>query len=94
MSVQVELLVHIGGRMQFNGRAAHYAGGEVVEVTFDSDLLCYFQLIKLGTEDLQYDSVDRIWYVAPGKTLSNGLVRVLSGADTVKLGRKELLKCI
>ncbi|CAN1248655.1 hypothetical protein LINPERPRIM_LOCUS6823 [Linum perenne] len=35
MSVQVELLVHIGGRMQFNGRAAHYAGGEVVE-----DLVC------------------------------------------------------
>ncbi|CAN1156938.1 hypothetical protein LINPERHAP2_LOCUS21242 [Linum perenne] len=85
MSVQVELLVHHGGRMQFNGRAAHYAGGEVVEVTFDSDFLCYFQLIKLGTEDLQYDSVDRIWYVAPGKTLSNGLVRVLSDADAVKL---------
>ncbi|CAN1196764.1 hypothetical protein LINPERHAP2_LOCUS43749, partial [Linum perenne] len=60
-------------------------GGEVVEVTFDSDFLCYFQLIKLGTEDLQYDSVDRIWYVAPGKTLSNGLVRVLSDADAVKL---------
>ncbi|CAN1186795.1 hypothetical protein LINPERHAP2_LOCUS38325 [Linum perenne] len=70
MSVQVELLVHHGGRMRFNGRAAHYAGGEVVE---------------LGTEDLQYDSVDRIWYVAPGKTLSNGLVRVLSDADAVKL---------
>ncbi|CAN1175062.1 hypothetical protein LINPERHAP2_LOCUS31729, partial [Linum perenne] len=85
MSVQVELLVHHGGRMQFNGRAAHYAGGEVVEVTFDADFLCYFQLIKLGTEDLQYDSVDRIWYVAPGKTLSNGLVRVLSDADAVKL---------
>ncbi|CAN1261879.1 hypothetical protein LINPERPRIM_LOCUS11040 [Linum perenne] len=42
MSVQVELLVHHGGRMRFNGRAAHYAGGEVVEVTFDSDFLCYF----------------------------------------------------
>ncbi|CAN1127077.1 hypothetical protein LINPERHAP2_LOCUS3803 [Linum perenne] len=65
MLVQVELLVHHGGRMRFNGRVTHYVGGEVVEVTFDSDFLCYFQLIKFGTEDLKYDSVDRIWFVAP-----------------------------
>ncbi|CAN1197467.1 hypothetical protein LINPERPRIM_LOCUS15237 [Linum perenne] len=81
--------------MRFNGRAAHYAGGEVVEVTFDADFLCYFQLIKIGTEDLQYDSVDRIWYVAPGKTLSNGLFQVLSDADALKLceaGKKGVVE--
>ncbi|CAN1153098.1 hypothetical protein LINPERHAP2_LOCUS19176 [Linum perenne] len=72
MSVQVELIVHHGGRMRFNGRAAQYVGGEVVEVTFDSDYLCYFQLVKIGTEDLKYDAIDKIWFVAPGKTLKNG----------------------
>ncbi|CAN1139803.1 hypothetical protein LINPERHAP2_LOCUS11504 [Linum perenne] len=95
MLVQVEMLVHHGGRMRFNGRASYYVGGEVVEVTFDSDFLCYFQLIKLGTEDLQYDFVDRIWYVAPGKTLSDGLVQVLNNADAVKLceaGKKGVVE--
>ncbi|CAN1167722.1 hypothetical protein LINPERHAP2_LOCUS27392 [Linum perenne] len=85
MAVQVELIVHHGGRMRFSGRAAQYVGGEVVEVTFDSDFLCYFQLMKLGTEDLKYDSVDKIWFVASGKSLSYGLVQVLNDADAVKI---------
>ncbi|CAN1184738.1 hypothetical protein LINPERHAP2_LOCUS37152 [Linum perenne] len=86
MSVQVELLVHHGGRMQFNGRAAQYVGGEVVEVTFDSDYLCYFQLMKIGTEDLKYDSVEKIWFVAPGMSLSDGLEQVLNDTDAEKIG--------
>ncbi|CAN1135643.1 hypothetical protein LINPERHAP2_LOCUS8965 [Linum perenne] len=85
MSVQVELIVHHGGRMRFNGRAPQYLGGEVVEVTFDSDYLCYFQLVKIGTEDLKYDAVDKIWFVPPGKTLTNGLEEVLNDADARKI---------
>ncbi|CAN1179539.1 hypothetical protein LINPERHAP2_LOCUS34253 [Linum perenne] len=83
MSVQVELIVHHGGRVRFNGRAAQYVGGEVVEVTFNSDYLCYFQLVKIGTEDLKYDDVDKIWFVPPGKTMTNGLEE---GLNSVRKG--------
>ncbi|CAN1128632.1 hypothetical protein LINPERHAP2_LOCUS4749 [Linum perenne] len=49
MSVPVELLVHHDGQMRFEDRAPKYVNGEVVECTFDSDFLCYFHLMKLGT---------------------------------------------
>ncbi|CAN1145484.1 hypothetical protein LINPERHAP2_LOCUS14708 [Linum perenne] len=81
MSVPVELLVHHGGLMSFSGRSPRYVNGEVVECSFDPDFLCYFQLRKLGTEDLKYDSVEKIWFVPPGKTLANGLSEVNNDAD-------------
>ncbi|CAN1130549.1 hypothetical protein LINPERHAP2_LOCUS5884 [Linum perenne] len=95
MSVPVELLVHHGGLMSFSGRTPKYVNGEVVECTFDSDFLCYFQLKKLGTEDLKYDSVEKIWFVAPGKTLANGLNEVTNDADAAKLvaaGKKGVVE--
>ncbi|CAN1248870.1 hypothetical protein LINPERPRIM_LOCUS6910 [Linum perenne] len=67
--------------MHFEGRAPKYVNGEVVECTFDSDFLYYFQLMKLGTEDLKYESVEKIWFVAPGKMLANGLNEVKNDAD-------------
>ncbi|CAN1138551.1 hypothetical protein LINPERHAP2_LOCUS10750 [Linum perenne] len=94
MSVPVELLVHHGGQMRFEGRAPKYVNGEVVECTFDSDFLYYIQLMKLGTEDLKYDSVEKIWFVAPWKTLANGLNEVNNDADAAKIaeaGKKEVV---
>ncbi|CAN1158542.1 hypothetical protein LINPERHAP2_LOCUS22191 [Linum perenne] len=85
MSVPVELLVHHGGLMSFSGRSPRYVNGEVVECSFDPDFLCYFQLRKLGTEDLKYDSVEKIWFVPPGKTLANGLSEVNNDADAAKI---------
>ncbi|CAN1134946.1 hypothetical protein LINPERHAP2_LOCUS8579 [Linum perenne] len=81
--------------MSFSGRTPKYVNGEVVECTFDSDFLCYFQLKKLGTEDLKYDSVEKIWFVAPGKTLANGLKEVANDADAAKLvaaGKKGVVE--
>ncbi|CAN1194178.1 hypothetical protein LINPERHAP2_LOCUS42426 [Linum perenne] len=72
MSVPVELLVHHGGLMSFLGRTPKYVNGEVVECTFDSNFLCYFQLKKLGTEDLKYDSVEKIWFVPQGRRWQMG----------------------
>ncbi|CAN1153927.1 hypothetical protein LINPERHAP2_LOCUS19714 [Linum perenne] len=41
--------------------------------------------MKLGIEDLKYDSVEKIWFVPPGKTLANGLNEVNNDADTAKI---------
>ncbi|CAN1167846.1 hypothetical protein LINPERHAP2_LOCUS27483 [Linum perenne] len=81
--------------MSFLGRTPKYVNGEVVECTFDSDFLCYFQLKKLGTEDLKHDSVEKIWFVAPGKTLANGLNEVANDADAAKIvaaGKKGVVE--
>ncbi|CAN1136736.1 hypothetical protein LINPERHAP2_LOCUS9637 [Linum perenne] len=85
MSVHVELLVHQGGQMHFEGLALRYINGEVVECTFDSDFLCYFQLKKLGMEDLKYDSVEKVWFMDQGKTLADGLNEANNDADAAKI---------
>ncbi|CAN1153194.1 hypothetical protein LINPERHAP2_LOCUS19248 [Linum perenne] len=54
-----------------------------------------FELKKLATEDLKYDSVEKIWFVAPGKTLADGLNEVNNDANATEIdeaGKKGIVE--
>ncbi|CAN1316705.1 hypothetical protein LINPERPRIM_LOCUS30159 [Linum perenne] len=81
--------------MHFSGRCAKYVSEEAVEVTFDMDFLCYFQRKKVGTKELKYDSVERMWLVSLGKTLACGLVQVCNDENAEKIsdvGKDEVVQ--
>ncbi|CAN1269510.1 hypothetical protein LINPERPRIM_LOCUS13614 [Linum perenne] len=60
------MVVYYGGTMTETDRGPEYMGGAAVEATIFRDFLCYFQLIKIGTEELHYHAVERMWYVETG----------------------------
>ncbi|CAN1132150.1 hypothetical protein LINPERHAP2_LOCUS6833 [Linum perenne] len=49
------------------------------------DYVCYFQLKKIGTEILGYDSVEKMWYVLPGGTIGNDLREIKDDVDADKV---------
>ncbi|CAN1161421.1 hypothetical protein LINPERHAP2_LOCUS23902 [Linum perenne] len=81
MDLRAELLVYHGGRMKIAPGSAEYRGGHVAEVDVLDDYVCFFQLKKIGTETLGYDSVERMWYVTPGGTLGTDLREINDDAD-------------
>ncbi|CAN1746433.1 hypothetical protein LINPERHAP1_LOCUS2788 [Linum perenne] len=85
MDLRAELLVYHGGRMKIAPGSAEYRGGQVAEVDVMDDYVCYFQLKKIGTEILGYDSVEKMWYVLPGGTIGNDLREIKDDADADKV---------
>ncbi|CAN1141255.1 hypothetical protein LINPERHAP2_LOCUS12376 [Linum perenne] len=73
MDIRVELLIYHGGRMKIALGSAEYRGGQVAEVDVMDDYVCFFQLSKIGTEILGYESVERMWYVPSGGTIRDDL---------------------
>ncbi|CAN1835876.1 hypothetical protein LINPERHAP1_LOCUS34563 [Linum perenne] len=61
-------------------------GGEAVEASIYRDSLCYFQLIKIATEELHYHAVERMWYVEPGLTPADGLHPIRTDRDAIAMG--------
>ncbi|CAN1172260.1 hypothetical protein LINPERHAP2_LOCUS30075 [Linum perenne] len=49
------------------------------------DYVCFFQLKKIGTEILGYDSVEKMWYVLPGGTIGNDLREINDDTDADKV---------
>ncbi|CAN1136104.1 hypothetical protein LINPERHAP2_LOCUS9258 [Linum perenne] len=86
MDVRVEMLVYHGGRMKIHTRrSAEYEGGQVAEVDVLDDYVCYFQLKKIGTELLKYDSVERLWFVPPSGLLGADLREIRDDTDEISL---------
>ncbi|CAN1132002.1 hypothetical protein LINPERHAP2_LOCUS6746 [Linum perenne] len=85
MDLRAELLVYHGGRMQIAPGSAEYQGGHVAEVDVLDDYLCFFQLKKIETETLGYDSVERMWYVTPDGTLGTDLREINDDADAERV---------
>ncbi|CAN1812934.1 hypothetical protein LINPERHAP1_LOCUS26681 [Linum perenne] len=61
-------------------------GGEAVEASIYRDFLCYFQLIKIATEELHYHAVERMWYVEPGLIPADGLHPIRTDKDAIAMG--------
>ncbi|CAN1164596.1 hypothetical protein LINPERHAP2_LOCUS25657 [Linum perenne] len=85
MDLWAELLVYHGGRMKIALGSDEYQGGQVAEIDVMDDYVCFFQLKKIGTEILGYDSVERMWYVPPGGTLGTDLREINNDADAEKV---------
>ncbi|CAN1164692.1 hypothetical protein LINPERHAP2_LOCUS25713 [Linum perenne] len=82
----VEMVVYHGGTMTGTDRGPEYMGGEAVEASIYRDFLCYFQLIKIATEELHYHAVERMWYVEPGLTPADGLHPIRTDKDAIAMG--------
>ncbi|CAN1120970.1 hypothetical protein LINPERHAP2_LOCUS507 [Linum perenne] len=62
-------------------------GGAAVDATIFRDFLCYFQLIKIGTKELHYHAVERMWYIEPGLTPADGLLPIRNDRDALAMGK-------
>ncbi|CAN1184867.1 hypothetical protein LINPERHAP2_LOCUS37210 [Linum perenne] len=81
------MVVYYGGTMTETDRGPEYMGGAAVEATIFRDFLSYFQLIKIGTEELRYHAVERMWYVKPGLTPADGLHPIRNDKDAIAMGK-------
>ncbi|CAI0458237.1 unnamed protein product [Linum tenue] len=48
-------------------------GGGVDVVNVNWDVLSYFELTKTMVEDLEYISIEKLWYLTPGESMATGL---------------------
>ncbi|CAN1146845.1 hypothetical protein LINPERHAP2_LOCUS15512 [Linum perenne] len=85
----VETVVYYGGTTTETERGLEYMGGAAVEATIFRDFLCYFQMIKIGTKELHYHIVERMWSVdgsdpeedASGIRADEGIIHLLDDSD-------------
>ncbi|CAN0884835.1 hypothetical protein LINGRAHAP2_LOCUS14959, partial [Linum grandiflorum] len=62
---EFEVVVQHGGRLVIGDTGPEYVGGTAVEMTLVKDYVCFFEIVKMGTENLEYSSVERIFYLLP-----------------------------
>ncbi|CAN0876433.1 hypothetical protein LINGRAHAP2_LOCUS11311 [Linum grandiflorum] len=53
-------------------------------MTFLSDYTGYFEVLKIATGNLGYNSVERVFYLIPGRSMAEGLHQI---RDDVDVGR-------
>ncbi|CAN0917371.1 hypothetical protein LINGRAHAP2_LOCUS30252 [Linum grandiflorum] len=82
----IELVVHHGGKLIFSSRGPEYHGGTAIDITLEADNLSYESILKIGLDDLKYQSVERMFFLPPGHSLVDGLQPLHSEADVGQLG--------
>ncbi|CAI0415121.1 unnamed protein product [Linum tenue] len=90
MEDPIELILCHGGYMDMTGAVPKYVGGDEAVVNMVVDVLSYFELTKTLIEDLEYVSVERLWYLTPGKSMATGLHEIHSDAEVMN----GLLPCV
>ncbi|CAN1144571.1 hypothetical protein LINPERHAP2_LOCUS14176 [Linum perenne] len=73
--------------MKLGNRGGDYQGGSLVEYIFDGDYLCYFQLVKIATEDLKYHVVEGMWFVKPGESIADGVHALRNDQDVLRMAK-------
>ncbi|CAN1170046.1 hypothetical protein LINPERHAP2_LOCUS28761 [Linum perenne] len=73
--------------MKLGDRGGDYEGGSAVEYIFDGDYLCYFQLVKIATEDLKYHDVEGMWFVKPGERIADGVHALRNNQDVLRMAK-------
>ncbi|CAN0928547.1 hypothetical protein LINGRAHAP2_LOCUS36562 [Linum grandiflorum] len=81
----IELVVHHGGKLIFSSRGPEYHGGTAIDITLEADNLSYESILKIGLDDLKYQSVERMFFLPPGHSLVDGLHPLHSEADVRQL---------
>ncbi|CAL1413039.1 unnamed protein product [Linum trigynum] len=76
--------------MDMTGAVPKYVGGDEAVVNMVVDVLSYFELTKTLIEDLEYVSVERLWYLTPGKSMATGLHKIHLDAEVMN----GLLPCV
>ncbi|CAI0538944.1 unnamed protein product [Linum tenue] len=69
--------------MDTAGEVPIYVGGDVDRVQLLVDQISYFELVSTLIEDLEYSSVERVWYLTPGQSMEHGLHEIRTDADVI-----------
>ncbi|CAN1120442.1 hypothetical protein LINPERHAP2_LOCUS197 [Linum perenne] len=77
----IDIVIRHGGRMDFSGSEPKYVGGEENVVGFDTDYLSYRTLLTCAKEDLGYQTVHRMWWLPPKKTMASGLRELIGDME-------------
>ncbi|CAN0928444.1 hypothetical protein LINGRAHAP2_LOCUS36496, partial [Linum grandiflorum] len=81
----ITLIIHHGGRMQWYRGIPEYEGGSVTALDVRKCRVSYNTLIYLATKELDYDWVDRMWYLVPEPGDHSigvgGLIHLLDDSD-------------
>ncbi|CAN0903281.1 hypothetical protein LINGRAHAP2_LOCUS22468 [Linum grandiflorum] len=83
----ITLLIHQGSRMQWYRSIPEYEGGSVTALDVLKCRLSYNTLMYLATKELDYNWVDRMWYLKPGKSFSDrsdGVKELYSDIEVVR----------
>ncbi|CAN0920520.1 hypothetical protein LINGRAHAP2_LOCUS32096 [Linum grandiflorum] len=81
MEGSIEFVVYYGGSMVSGVDGPNYDGGQVTEVGLARDALSYLHLLEMCTKDLDYSYVDRMFYIVPGTTVSDGVTVIVDDTD-------------
>ncbi|CAN0915198.1 hypothetical protein LINGRAHAP2_LOCUS28988 [Linum grandiflorum] len=82
----IELVVHHGGKLIFSSRGPEYHGRTAIDITLEADNLSYESILKIGLDDLKYQSVERMFFLPHGHSLADSLHPLHSEADAIQLG--------
>ncbi|CAN0913401.1 hypothetical protein LINGRAHAP2_LOCUS27903 [Linum grandiflorum] len=91
---EFEEVVHHGGRLVFGSTGAEYVGGTAVEMTFMSEYTGYFEVLKIATGNLGYNSVQRVFYLTPGRSMAEGLHQIRDDEECRKMAEDGKLGVI
>ncbi|CAN0838905.1 hypothetical protein LINGRAHAP2_LOCUS2412 [Linum grandiflorum] len=54
-------------------------------MTFLSDYTGYFEVLKIATGNLGYNSVERVFYLTPGRSMAEGLHQIRDDVECRKM---------
>ncbi|CAN0907853.1 hypothetical protein LINGRAHAP2_LOCUS25024 [Linum grandiflorum] len=54
-------------------------------MTLVKDYVCFFEIVKMGTGNLEYSSVERIFYLPPGRSMGDGLRQIRDDGDAHRI---------
>ncbi|CAN0837832.1 hypothetical protein LINGRAHAP2_LOCUS1911 [Linum grandiflorum] len=54
-------------------------------MTLVKGYVCFFELVKMGIGNLEYSSVERIFYLAPGRSMGNELHQIRNDGDAQRI---------
>ncbi|CAI0561069.1 unnamed protein product [Linum tenue] len=83
MGDTIQLVLTHGGAMNMLTEVPQYVGGVRDVVNCDRDVLSYFEIVKTLIEDFGYLSVERVWYLTPGESMTSGLHEICTDADVI-----------
>ncbi|CAN0919341.1 hypothetical protein LINGRAHAP2_LOCUS31395, partial [Linum grandiflorum] len=85
LPAEFKAVVHHGGRLVFRSAGAEYVGKTAVEMTFLSDYIGYFEVLKIATGNLGYISVQRVFYLTHGRSMTGDLHQIRDDEECRKM---------
>ncbi|CAN0830406.1 hypothetical protein LINGRAPRIM_LOCUS3229 [Linum grandiflorum] len=85
MDDTIEFVVHHGEQIDLAAKGPTYVGGQVVEVEIMKHGLSYSLMKTICTRELDYISIERMFFLTPGNIMSDGVKLICNDSDVFKV---------